>query len=289
MIDPDYSTVKVPRRNIPGSWFARNLKTAISHPGMCLDYAHYLASKLIHKGIAIRTLPGDIRVSNANGFSEFHALGHFLEPPERQFMEKFSFADGEIVDVGANLGVISLSLARRYPDRKVIAFEPNPTTFKGLCGNIQLNGLTNVTAEQSAVGASDGEVTFNADPHSRGLASISRDGRFVERVRCVSLDSYSVSHGISEIALLKVDVEGYESLVFQGASRLLAGGRIRVIYYEVHPNASTKAGFAPMDATNRLLEAGYQISRLDSVGRLEPVNAESIDQVQSENWIATRA
>jgi hypothetical protein len=103
------------------------------------------------------------------------------------------------------------------------------------------------------------------------------------------LDSYIKKQSINKIAFLKVDVEGYETLVFQGAEEMLKRQQAQLIYYEVCPILTKKAGFEPELPTQMLMQNGYQISKLNNQGDLVPVNLETIHQVNLENWIAIPA
>ena len=100
------------------------------------------------------------------------------------------------------------------------------------------------------------------------------------------LDSFVETHGLERIALLKVDVEGYEDLVFQGARRLLESGCVKTIYYEVCPALAKAAGFSPQAASSQLLEHGYLLHGFGKNGRLRPVELNEITAVKLENWIA---
>lgn len=265
-----------------------NLKTAIRNPALVVEYGRFLLSKAANSGNAVRVLDGDLQLTGFVGFSEYHAAADFLATRERNFFLHHRLGPGAIVDVGANLGVLSLMFSKLWPDRRVIAFEPNPSTFDALRENIQLNHAGSVEPAQFAVGDRDGEVAFNASPTSRGTASMHTEGQHDTRVRCVTLDRYIESAGVDGIALLKVDVEGYEKCVFDGASHLLTSGRIGTVYYEVHPESCRKAGFAAEAATDTLRSHGYGIFRLTETGDLESVKPGAAAVIEYENWVALR-
>jgi FkbM family methyltransferase len=265
-----------------------HLRTLLLHPAIAWDYINYQASCLQHSGEAIRTFPDGVQITGWSGFSEFHCLGNCLTAAEREFFGTFAFSSGEFIDIGANLGLISLTLAKRFPTQAVHAFEPNPSTHDALKQNMLLNHCQNILPQAFVVTDYNGTISFNADPVRRGTTSIANQGDFLQSLPCLTLDHYADQNHLSEISLLKVDVEGYEEQVFRGASTLLKQKRIHVIYYEVCPDNARRCGFKPESATIFLKQHGYSIYRLDENGRFQSTCDRSIDQVILENWIAFR-
>jgi hypothetical protein len=96
------------------------------------------------------------------------------------------------------------------------------------------------------------------------------------------------SHSLAKISVMKVDVEGYEKLVFEGARESLAAGRIATVYFEVCPVLAAKAGFGPADAAQLLAGVGYRLFTLSSVGGLVPADIGLTGSVQSTNWVAVK-
>jgi FkbM family methyltransferase len=141
---------------------------------------------------------------------------------------------GTVVDVGANIGFITVRAARTAS--RVIAIEPHPTRFRYLERNVALNGLGNVTCLNCAVGAAEGEIAlFDVDPTlgPRPLDVSATPGRGeCHRVPLRTIDSL-----VEEAELVKIDVEGYEVEVLSGATNLLARRPQFVIEALVGPDA----------------------------------------------------
>jgi FkbM family methyltransferase len=274
----------------------RNALKLTLRPRVAYDYLAFLWAKAQHYGEVVRTLADGLEIGGLSGFSEFHSCAAFISATEQRFLREFPFNDGLILDVGANLGVFSILLAKRLPERQIHAFEPNPTTFRAMRTNFVRNRCPHVHAHEVAIAAHDGHVSFLVDPIHRATTHIvteqaSSDGvadntSSIVRVPCLTLDSFLETHGIEKIALLKVDVEGCENLVFQGARHLLRTGRTKVIYYEVCPELAKRAGFAPEAASSQLLDYGYRLHRLGENGLLWPVELNKTPAVRCENWIA---
>jgi FkbM family methyltransferase len=127
-----------------------------------------------------------------------------------------------VVDVGANIGTHTVFFAKAVTEKGlVVAFEPQRLVFQTLCGNVALNGLTNVTCFLAAVGDQRGQLKFPAMDPSRafnfGAVSASRDGTG-DLVDVVPIDELC----LKRCALIKVDVEGMEAKVITGAKETIA-------------------------------------------------------------------
>lgn len=264
----------------------RNTKTLLTHPKIGWDYIHYQTSRLANAGQAVRQFPSGIQIRGWSGFSEFHSAERYMSPAEIRFFQTFPFETGELVDVGANLGVISLTLAKRFPSQKLHAFEPNPSTFEALQQNTISNNCPNIKAQPLAVGNHDGSISFDANPIHRGTTRIATEGQFLVNLPCVTLDTYAKQERISSIAFLKVDVEGYEEQVFKGAKELLNQQKINIIYYEVCPNNTRKINLNPEIPTRLLQEHDYVVYKLDSKTNLHLVDDREFERITLANWIA---
>jgi FkbM family methyltransferase len=267
----------------------RNIKTFVANPSVARDYLLYWGSRLENSGHAVRTFPGGIRITDLCNFSEFHSIGSFVSDEEREFLSKYPIGQGAIIDVGANLGIVSLMLGKRFPQRSIHSFEPAPSTFQAFRTNIAFNGCNNVRAVQCAIADSAGEILFKTDPIGRATNCIALfAGDEALKVRCTTLDAYAEQHSIEEIAFLKVDVEGFEATVFQGAYRILNEQRAAIIYYEVCPGNAENSGIDPELPTRILTQHGYALHRLIRGGLLEPVDVSQVGRTILENWVAVR-
>jgi FkbM family methyltransferase len=116
------------------------------------------------------------------------------------------------VDIGANVGIWTVLLAKHENVRQVFAFEPSPLNVSLLRSNIELNHLEEkVVIIESAVADTDGQVRFE-DTGSGATKRISQTASSF--VSSVSLDSYLNG---AHVDLIKIDVEGYEPIVLNGS------------------------------------------------------------------------
>ena len=267
-----------------------NVVTIIKNPRLAGQYGRWIFEKRFLGRAPQKRIRDSVTIGGFSGFSEYLAVENFMAENEYQFFRNHTFGPGCIVDVGANIGVLSLFLANRFPDRTIHAIEPNPFTARSLADNVALNRAQNVLISELAGGNKAGSIRFSADPVSRGTASIaSTDHQSAIEVPCTTLDKFVADQSIQQIALLKVDVEGYETLVFRGAIRTLEQLKPSVIYFEVFPEATTAAGFDPEEPSRILKENGYRLYELGKNGDLRPVELSYINGIQSSNWVACQS
>jgi FkbM family methyltransferase len=136
---------------------------------------------------------------------------------------------GTVVDVGANIGYITMLCARAVGTRgRIIAFEPEPDNLVELRMNVECNGLSNIEIRTSAVGAGTGEVVF-ARGINGGVCSDPAASDAI-RVSIVALDTALTG----TIDMIKIDVEGYEGEVLAGAKETIRRER-PAMFIEIHP------------------------------------------------------
>jgi FkbM family methyltransferase len=187
-----------------------------------------------------------------------------------------------VVDLGANVGLITLVAAKIVGNNGVIySFEPHPKTFGFLQGNIEHNRATNVKSYNIALGNHDGEVTF-----SDGLLDDGNHIIFDEtgiQVRVNRLDT--ILPELLTVHLLKIDVEGFEKFVFEGAPRILQ--RTRCIYFESSTALFVRYGYTCADVFSQLKEEGFSLYRLDGPETLRGIPNDYVSQ-EIENLIAVK-
>ena len=186
-----------------------------------------------------------------------HRLGHEYDPPVASLLAKLVQPGWVCVDVGANVGVYVLQLARwSGPDGFVVAFEPNPESRKALHRHIHLNGFAQrVRVEPFAISESGvAKATLfraGADGMSRlGEANQALASSAVAlEVDTTSLDAYCSSTGLQPNLLL-LDIEGFEIAALSSARKLIQErGKDLEIIVEMHPSVWSSA-----DTTRRRAE-----------------------------------
>ena len=136
---------------------------------------------------------------------------------ERQYRRHLAGpVEGVMIDLGANIGAVTLDWARRSPQLHVHAYEPNPASNKMLRHNVEANGLTDrVTFYQEAVGREAGELRLWTNVNSLTITGYSDVGPESEavplRVPLIDLNEVVKRAGGGPVALLKMDTEGAEA------------------------------------------------------------------------------
>lgn len=155
-------------------------------------------------------------------------IAHSLIENQQEIALLSQFARGVVLDIGANVGSHAINFAKSAD--VVHAFEPLPTTFYMLCTNLFLNGVRNVVPYNLAIGPDDGTtVVANLDPSKPNTAMGIQTGIGSLQVPMRSIDSLA----IHPMHFIKVDVEGFEYEVLQGACHSLVREDL-IVFVEIH-------------------------------------------------------
>lgn len=145
-----------------------------------------------------------------------------------------------IVDVGANIGLASLYLARRFPAARIVAIEFEAENFQQLRRNTA--AYPNIECVHAGLWPSDGIVAV-ANPDAAKWAHVPTEavaGEAAETVRAISMDTLMAERGLSSIDLLKIDIEGSEYELFESAPDWM--NRVRTVAIELHDHLRPGAG-----------------------------------------------
>lgn len=180
-----------------------------------------------------------------------------------------------IVDIGANIGAHALHLARwTGAAGRVVAFEPTEFAFAKLTKNLALNPdiQGRVIARQTllvpAAGTALEESVASSWPVDGGVADDAGMGSrrmSTKGARASTLDDELAGLDIERVHLVKMDVDGHESSVLEGA-RILLRRDAPPIVMELAPYAHAGRGFEDMVET--LADAGYRFATLSAARRL---------------------
>ncbi len=177
-------------------------------------------------------------------------LNHPTRPTyESEYFHTFldSIQAGDTVyDVGANQGLFTIAAAQRVGESgKVLAFDCAPASIRLLNKHVQLNNMEpRVEVMATLIGKQIGEATFNAAPSAAGWASaVSGNEKTTQiAVECTTLDHLTATHKVPNI--IKIDVEGYELNVLEGARDLLTNHSPKV-FCALHPELLKVLGQTP--------------------------------------------
>lgn len=198
---------------------------------------------------------------------QFYFFGtYFVEEKNLDRWVKEAEQAKVVFDIGANLGIYSLAALASRPDAIVHAFEPTPEIARRLRETAALNSLDNLTVHQVAVSNRcgtaalhrlRGELGTNEGMNYIDTGKIADEGAPGENVQTVSLDEFCRQNGVGQIDLLKIDVQGHEFPVLQGAESLIRLGKIHTVFMELNWVGQGEAD-CPATQSIRLLEqAGF--------------------------------
>jgi FkbM family methyltransferase len=165
-----------------------------------------------------------------------------------------------VVDIGANMGAHTVNFAEMVGDNgKVFAFEPSRLVYYQLCGNIFANGYPNVYCENVALGdttettyTSVEDLDYFSESVNSGNTHVGQLGKHTVPVK--NLDDYNLDN----VALIKIDVQGYEPYVLDGAKQTILKNK-PTIFIEIEPEHLEMFGFNEYDIFNKLFDLGYQV------------------------------
>jgi FkbM family methyltransferase len=146
------------------------------------------------------------------------------EPWVSRFIQKRLQPGDVVVDVGANIGYISLLAANTVGEQgRVVSIEASRRTFGALRANLDRNNASNVRAVNAAVSDTFGDLTLHSGPEDNcGMASIVHNlGGTSETVKAAPLSHWLTERDISEVRLIKIDVEGAELSVLRSIVPIL--------------------------------------------------------------------
>ena len=215
---------------------------------------------------------------NDCGVSDVVRSGNVYESYIFDYLKSFELSGTTIIDVGANLGNHALEFAGVVGDAGIVhAFEAQRMIYYQLCANIILNGYFNVYAHNKAVGEriqnTSVEVPdfFSPDTINVGNTHVGTKTAREEVVPMITLDDFFGIHTYSgvvaiqpitnKISVLKIDAEGYEPFILDGAKQLIAMHK-PILFVEVWDVNLGVYKFKEQDVFDRLYALGYTWKKL---------------------------
>jgi FkbM family methyltransferase len=207
---------------------------------------------------------------------ERRLLSRQYEPDTLRVIEKVVKPGQVCVDIGANVGAITLALARMVgPEGRVQAFEPGPPLFERLRKNLEMNPSVSGRVEIHQLGLSDkpGKLFWQESQLDSGNATIhwadpSRPG---VHVAVTTIDSLADKLGWDAVHFVKIDVEGMERQVLSGALKTIRRHR-PVIFFETSlcDEEQKQAG---REIQEMLTQLGYRLYKIiDGRGSIRPTS-----------------
>ncbi|MBD2501916.1 FkbM family methyltransferase [Anabaena azotica] len=202
----------------------------------------------------------------------------FSEPETADFFLRFLRPGMVMFDIGAHIGEYTLLAAKRVgASGQIYAFEPQSHLFPILSQSVEMNGLTQVVLNCVAVSDYIGEIEFQilGEPTLSSIRKpiLPQQPTKIVSVPCTSLDGYWLNQQ-RKIDLIKVDVEGAEKFVLQGATKLLnlPPQQAPIWVFEYAPNSYADFGYQPDEILQLLKQYGYEVYQYCGAGNIATFN-----------------
>ena len=140
-------------------------------------------------------------------------------------LKNINFKEGDVVvDIGANVGCVSIYLAKKYPFLKIYSFEAHPINYQNLLKNIEINNVSNIIANNLIVLDKDDDfLDIELNLYNSGSTSIFKTNKNninTFNVKTISLDTIIKKFDIDNIKFLKIDCEGSEFKILNSSNKI---------------------------------------------------------------------
>jgi FkbM family methyltransferase len=164
-----------------------------------------------------------------------------------------------IIDCGANIGISVLNYKRKFPNAKIVAFEPDPLIIPVLKRNLTVNHASDVTLVEAAVWVKLGELDFYIEGADGSRLTVDHDFQTgTTKVKTIDL----LDHINVPIDLIKMDIEGAELEVIPHIESKL--NMVQNLIIECHVNGDQAGKFGQL--LEVLSDSGFRVS-LNSIGQ----------------------
>jgi len=202
----------------------------------------------------------------------------YHETDENKIYDTYIKEGDVVLDIGAFIGDNSLDFAKLVGNKgKVYAFEINKKSYELLKKNIEANNYKNIIPLYKAVSNKTGKTSHYIHPfrssgdkiHERDSLNNPIDWK-VEEIECVRLDDFIKGR----VDFIKVDTEGAEPLVFQGAQKVLKKNKNLKILLEFSPATAGNFGMTVEDFLKNFIKLGFKIYKAEGFMSATPVRIE---------------
>jgi FkbM family methyltransferase len=198
------------------------------------------------------------------------------EPETEMVFKEMAKTSKVFLDVGANIGYFSFLVKQMSPQAKVHSFEPLPQNISAYHNNCKLNGFSSMTLHEVCVADKKGDTEFLIPPSEEsGWGRMAHRDLFNgEKIKrsVITLDEFCEQNQITGVDLMKIDVEGYEFKVLQGAQKLIETQRPRICI-ELNEPCLLDTGTSGEEIFKFFKERNYEMHALDAKTGLFKVQA----------------
>jgi FkbM family methyltransferase len=223
-----------------------------------------------------------VALDRADASVSIQAMQGEYEPHVMSTLDRLLGVGDVFVDVGANVGFHTFRASARVGDGgRVVAVEANPENARLIAHTIESNSITNVELVPLALAGGRGHVSFGTHVGSNGGflpdgASTTGSGRGT-LVATMALDELD----LDRVSVVKIDVEGAEGIVIDGATRTIEQQRPTFVMEFSQEMTTRVSARSPLEHLGRFVEWGYSIAIIDRTSG-EPLPVVSVEQLLAD-------
>jgi FkbM family methyltransferase len=195
---------------------------------------------------------------------QIYFLGDY-EKNEIDYLYQTLKEGNTFIDIGGNIGLFSLNASKIIGEKgKVFAFEAFKPNYLKFQQHIQINNFHNIKLEHLAISDKSGfiEILYNENDNNVGMASsYLQEYTSKEKVEAVSLDEYVKKNNISQIDLIKIDIEGAEFSALKGMNEILTFHHPKIVI-EINNIALKSSHHSEEELISILTEKGYNRTKI---------------------------
>lgn len=166
-----------------------------------------------------------------------------------------------IIDIGAHIGTFILALKNVYPDARILAYEPDSSSFSLCRRNIRMNKLKAIKVEKLALWKEEKIMSLHTSGNDYlGSSIVTTKGDSEKRVRCTTLLKIFQENSIKSCDLLKIDIEGAEYEVLFSAPESVFK-KTKTIYVEYHTSETDPKNNSGKRLKAFLKTKGYKVTK----------------------------
>jgi FkbM family methyltransferase len=215
---------------------------------------------------AVTWLEGlDVYLYPGNETSRAIFVTGLYDPNELSLLAQVLKPGMTVVDAGANMGLYTLFASRKVGDEgRVLAIEPSQRELGIIRGNVELNGLTNVTVAPVALSNRAAELELLVAPieksghNTLGAFGFDTPLDHREKVRALRLDDLLREQKIGRVDVMKIDIEGGEEAALRGAAETIRAHH-PVLFLELSHRSLQHQGSSAAKLLSLLAEFGYRV------------------------------
>ena len=211
------------------------------------------------------------RIGSATFVRAYDVYKEFVEAPGIHALARRIPPQTWVVDIGANIGFFTERFAKwASGDGRVIAVEPDAHNVRLLKQRLARRAITSVDIHQAAAAEFNGTIFLQHNPDHPGDHRISDRG---EVVACITIDDVVERAGNPIVSFIKIDTQGSERRVLQGAKKTLQRCR-PALFIEVDDRALRQFGTTAVELLAELASLEYRFYQISRSGKETPISRE---------------